>query len=75
MKRARLVLLMLVLAVATGVTGQKAQAYCTSYGNCELTCAPREQACLDGWTHPECGGDGTCCSNTVARCYECCIWY
>ena len=75
MKRVRLTLLVLGLAVAFGLTGQKAQAVCTSYGNCELNCLPREEACLAGTLHPECGGDPNCCYNTVARCYACCIWY
>jgi hypothetical protein len=75
MKRTRLILLALGLAVAFSFSGQKAQAYCQSYGNCELNCLPREEACLNGTLHPECGGDPTCCYNTVARCYECCIWY
>ena len=75
MKRTRLVLLSLGLAVAAGLSGQKVQATCQAYGNCELTCEPRYEACLNGTTHPECGGADPCCYNTVSRCFECCIWY
>lgn len=75
--RMRLGLMLLVLALVVGITGfadRNAEAYCTSYGNCE-GCLAREEACLAGTLHPDCGGDSTCCHNRVSRCYQCCIWY
>jgi hypothetical protein len=69
--------LMLVLALVVGFTGfadHKAEAACSSYGNCEI-CLNREEACQNGLTNPDCGGDYDCCHAKVASCYRCCIWY
>jgi len=75
MKKMRLVFLLLGLAFSFGLTAQKVQATCGSYGNCELSCLPREENCEAGLNHPECGGDSTCCYNALHARWACCIWY
>ena len=76
MRQRRLWVALFILALALGMTGfadRSADAvYC---GSCEHNCMPREEACLAGLLHPECGGDSTCCYNKVSSCYQCCIWY
>lgn len=78
-RQRRLWVALFILALALGITGfpdRSADAvYCQSYSSCEHTCMPREEACLAGLTHPECGGGPTCCYAKVSLCYQCCIWY
>jgi hypothetical protein len=76
--RMRLGLMLLVLTLVLGITSfadRNAEAYyCTSYGNCE-NCANIEQACMDGYVYPDCGGDYNCCSSRTSGCWRCCVWY
>jgi hypothetical protein len=70
-------MMLLVLALVVGFTGfadRNAEAYCTSYGNCE-TCQAREDACLNGTIYPDCGGNYTCCHSRTSGCWTCCVWY
>ena len=78
MRPRRLWVALFILALALSMTGfadRSAEAYCQTYTSCEHTCMPREEACLAGTLHPECGGDPNCCYATVSQCYQCCIWY
>jgi hypothetical protein len=77
MKKARLVLLVLVLSVASSLPVQKAQAFVVCHGisNCELTCGPRRDQCYAGTIHPECAGNVACCDNALATCFACCQWF
>jgi hypothetical protein len=76
MKKARLLLLVLALTVASGLSVQKAQAFvvCHDITNCETNCEPKLENCYAGTFHVECGGDVTCCNNAFAACFQCCVW-
>jgi hypothetical protein len=84
--RMRLGMALLILAITLAIVGlPDRSAYagcgispaCSGWNVCPRceNCEAREQACLDGFIRPECGGDPSCCAAAVSACYNCCIWY
>ena len=74
MKKARLVLLIFALSVAT--FGLPAQSFvvCHDITDCETNCEPKLEQCYAGTFHPQCGGDINCCNSAFASCFACCVW-